>query len=96
MDGGKGGGRLARLVRLEVANQMPPYRYIGRALDLLQGFLNFVFTEVALAGRVGGANIVRAEGLRDGQKPDVSRIAPRRPRGRINPRTDRREVDGDV
>ena len=68
-----GAGGLSGLVRLQVADQMPLQRVIGRLGNFLQGFLHLVFAEIALPGVGGGTNGVDGMGLGDGDQPDVIR-----------------------
>src|SRR4026209_1328738 len=53
-------GGLLRLVRLQVANKMPPYLNVGCFADFLQAFLDLVFAEIHLAGGGGGADGIGA------------------------------------
>ena len=69
---------LARLVRLQMADEMPPERNVGRFADLLQGLLDLVLAEIVLAGGHGGPDVVGAEGLRDGDEGDLGRAPGRR------------------
>jgi len=57
-----------------MADEMPSQVHVGRFADLLQGFLDLVFAEVALAGGPGGADMIRAEGLRYGDELDIRRV----------------------
>ena len=66
----------SRLVRLQVADEMPPQSGIGRLCNFLQGFLDLVLAEVALPGVGGGPDGVDGMGLGDGDQPDVVRRAP--------------------
>src|SRR5438874_5419931 len=54
---------------------MPHDLQIARIGALGLRFLYFVFAEIDLAGRRGGAHGVSAEGLRNRDKSDVGRIA---------------------
>ena len=64
-------GSLARFVRLQVADQVPPNVHVGRRRDFLQGLLHAVFAEIALAGIERRANSVKGEVLGDGDEADV-------------------------
>src|SRR5439155_27159662 len=75
MDDVEAGGSPARLVRLQVANEVPPDLKVGRLLDLLQSLLHFVLAEVDLPRRGGGPNMFSAKGLRDGDEADRRRVA---------------------
>ncbi len=88
-------GGLLRLVRLEVADEMPPCRDIGRVGDLLQAFLHLVLAELPLPGRPRLAHAVGAERLRDGDQRDLG-CRPSRAAGRLgDPLPDFGEVAGD-
>src|SRR5262249_45286289 len=67
---------LFRFVRLQVADEMPGETEIARAVDLLLRFLDFVFAEVELTARGGGADVAAREGLGNGDEADRGRIAP--------------------
>src|SRR5262245_9390972 len=54
---------LAGLVRLHMADQVPPKSQIGSLLHLQQRFLHLVLAEVDLAGFSDGANMIDAERL---------------------------------
>ena len=64
---------------------MPPYLHVGRFADLLQGFLDLVFAEVALAGGPGGADVIGAEGFRNGDELDIRRVPAGAAGGRVDP-----------
>ena len=66
----------ARFISLQVTYQMPGEGQTGRVADFLQGFLDFVFAEVGLAGGRGGTDGVGGERLGNGDQEDRSRIAP--------------------
>ena len=68
-------GRLLRFVRLEMADEVPADRQIGRLRDLLQRFLHFVFAEVDLAGGRSGAHVLGRKRFRDGDERDGGGIA---------------------
>ena len=82
------------LVRLQVADEMPPWRAIGGFADLLQAFLDLVLAEVpwwpaAQASRT----LIGPEGLRDGDQRDFAdglrpdrRDGPTRRCGRVRQR----------
>jgi hypothetical protein len=55
---------------------MPPDLHIGQSANLLQGFLDLVLSEVALAGRRGGPDVLGAERLGNGDQPDIAGLAP--------------------
>ena len=88
--------RLACLVRLQMADQVPPDRDVGRFLDLLQRLLHLVFPEVALAGGPGGPDVIGAEGLRDRNQRDLGRVTAGSAGSRGHPRPDGVEVLRDV
>src|SRR3954463_2162858 len=95
MDAVKAGRGFPGLVRLQVADEMPPDRDVGRVADFLQSFLDFVFPEVLLACGVGGANRVGAECLGDRNEADGRRIPAGAAGGRMEPGPDRLEVSCD-
>ena len=66
---------LSRLVRLQVADEMPPQSHIGRLCNFLQGFLDLVFAEVDLARVRRGPDGVDWVGLGDRDQPDVVRLS---------------------
>ena len=68
---------------------MPPARQVSAvSRDFLQGFLNLVLAEIALAGRPRGADVVGAEGLRNRDEGDLGRVAAGAAGGRVDPRPD--------
>ena len=73
---------------------MPPYLHVGRFADLLQGFLDLVLAEIALACSPGGSHVIGAERLRDGDEADVRRVPAGAAGGRVDPGPDRLEVGG--
>jgi hypothetical protein len=85
VNAGERGGGFLRLVRLQVADEMPPYLHVGRFADLLQGFLDLVFAEVTLAGGPGGADVIGAERFRDRDELDVRRVPAGAAGGRADP-----------
>jgi hypothetical protein len=89
--------RLACLVRLQVADQVPAQIGMvgGERVDLGEGFLDAVLAEVALAGGDRGADGVQAERLGDGDEPDGIRRPAARLGGTGDPRPHRVEVGGD-
>ena len=54
-------GRLLRLVRLQVADQVPAHRQVGGSADLLQRLLDPVLAEVLLAGVDGGPHALERD-----------------------------------
>jgi hypothetical protein len=74
---------------------MPPHVYVGRCGDLLQGLLDLVLAEVALARRVRFTDGVGAEGLRDGDERDGRRVPAGAARGRVDPGPDGPQVLAD-
>ena len=76
---------LLRLVRLQMADEMPPCGDIGRVGDFLQAFLHLVLAELPLAGVPGLAHGVDAERLRDRDESDVGCGPPGPPCGLGNP-----------
>jgi len=68
---------LSRLVRLQVADQVPAQRQIGGAIDLVERLLDFVFAEVDLAGVRRGPHVVGGKGFRDGDETNGGGVAPR-------------------
>ena len=88
LDAREGQCRLLRLVGLQVADEMPPCRYIGRVGDLLQPLLDLVLAEIALPCSPRFADAVGAECLRDRDegdvpRPDVRSAAPPRQCGHV-------------
>ena len=75
---------------------MPPDGDIGRLADLLQGFLDLVLAEIALARRAGGADVIGAERLRDGDERDLVRVTAGAAGGRVDPCPDDLEIVRDV
>jgi hypothetical protein len=75
LNDGQTGGCSSSLVRLQVADEMPFEREVGRSLDLLQGFLHPVLTEGPLSGGGSGSNVLETERLGDGNQPDIVRGA---------------------
>ena len=63
------GGRLAALVRLQVADEMPLQAESGQCADLGRGFLHVVLAEGALAGAGQPRHRVRRLRLRYRQQP---------------------------
>src|SRR6266850_1937391 len=68
---------------------MPADRQTRRLVHLLERFLDFVFAEIDLAGRCGGAHVVGGKGLGDGDEADAGGVAfdpagrPRDPRANV-------------
>jgi hypothetical protein len=85
VNAGERASRLFRLVRLQVADEMPPDLHVGRFADLLQGFLDPVFAEVALAGGPRRADVGGAERFRHGDELDVRRVPAGAAGGRVDP-----------
>src|SRR5207253_718073 len=96
MDEVEGRAGFARLVRLQVADQMPPDREVGAPGNLLESFLHFVLAEIDLTLRGGGAHVLDAERLRNRDQPDRGRIAPCAPRRVCDLPADALEPRGDV
>jgi hypothetical protein len=63
MNAGECCRRSLRLVRLQVADEMPPYLHVGRVSDLLQPLLDFVLAKVDLACAMRGSHVIGAERL---------------------------------
>ena len=75
MDDGERRRHLRRLVRLEMADQMPADSLeIGSIGDLLKRFLDLVLTEIHLAGRDGGPHVIGWEGLGNRDQCDAVRV----------------------
>ena len=70
-------GGLPRLVRLQVADEVPPDRSVGHHADLLQPFLHLVLAEIALAGSHRRRHVPGPVGLRHRHEPHGRRVAPR-------------------
>ena len=68
VDGVEYGGGAARLVGLEVPDEMPAKRQFRCVRDLLQTFLHLVFGEIQLACVCGGTDVMRGERLGDGDE----------------------------
>ena len=66
---------LPRLVRLQVADQVPAEGRSAVRVHLLERFLDLVLAEVDLAGVGGGADVVGGEGLGDGDEADGGGVA---------------------
>ena len=85
---------LSHLVRLQMADQVPPDLHVGRSVHLLQGFLHLVLAEIALPGVVRLPDGLDRERLGHRDQPDVPG-APARPQGRVrDPLAHRREPFG--
>src|SRR6266545_107320 len=98
IDGMNAGERhrgLFRLVRLQVADEMPPYLNVGRLADFLQGFLELVLAEIALACGPRGADVRGAEGLGNRDQADVRGVPAGAPCGGVDPGPDGLEVGSD-
>jgi hypothetical protein len=54
-----------------MADEMPFESEVLERLDLREGLLNAIFAEDALPGRSGGADVVSAEGLGNGDERDA-------------------------
>jgi hypothetical protein len=65
---------LAGLVRLEVADEVPPDGFIGRCTDFRQGLLDAVLTEIALPGGMGLADGIQRKRLGNGDQADGGRV----------------------
>jgi len=90
------GRGFSRLVRLQVADEVPPQSGIGGLCNFLQGFLDLVLAKVDLPGVGGGPDGLDGMGLGDGDQPDVFRLTPGAP-GRVRDSiTDARQVCGNV
>ena len=96
MNAGERTGGLPRLVRLQVADQVPLDGNVGGVADLLQGFLDLVLAEVPLAGGPGGADVVGAERLRNRDEGDLARVTVGAAGGRVHPCPDDPEILRDV
>ena len=70
LDAGERARDLVGLVGLEGADQVPAEWQVGGVGPLGEGFLDAVLAEIDLAGGVGGADGVGAEGLADGDETD--------------------------
>src|SRR5262245_8663362 len=75
LDGVEARRCLPRLVRLQVADEMPADRQVRGLVHLAQRFLHFVLPEVDLTGRGCGADGVSGEGFGDGDEADAGGIA---------------------
>ena len=73
---------------------MPPDLLVGGFGDFLQGFLDLVFAEVALARRPRRPHAVGVEGLGNGYEEDVRRVPADPARGLVDPGPDGPEVGG--
>ena len=80
---------LFRLVRLQVADQVPANRQVRRLVHLLERFLDLVFAEIDLTGVGGGAHELGGECFGNGDEADGGGVAPG-PAGR--PRDARADV----
>src|SRR3990170_6186544 len=67
---------LPRLVRLQMADQVPSNRQVGGPVHLFQGFLKLVLSEIELPAVGGGSDVVGGEGFRDGDESNGRRVAP--------------------
>ena len=65
LDRGERRRGFSSLVRLQVTEEMPPDLRFRSTLDLLEGFLNAVFTKITLAGGVRFADQVHRKRLGD-------------------------------
>ena len=81
--------RLPGLVRLQVAEEMPP-DLEGRSMSEIfcRRFLDTVLAEVALAGGVGLADRVDGKGLGNGDEPDGGGVPAGRPGRGVDARAD--------
>jgi hypothetical protein len=77
---------------LQVADEMPPCRNIGRLIDFLQGFLHFVLAKVALSGRPRLTDVGGRERFRNGNYRNVVRIASSSARGVCHAPPDIRKI----
>src|SRR4029453_11922325 len=83
------------LVRLQMADEMPPRRNIGGLANLLQAFLHLVLAELALTGVPRLTYLVDAERLRHRDQRYVRWRSARTLGCRSNPSADVRQVRGD-
>ena len=72
------GRRLRRLVRLQVADEMPAQRKVRPSRAASAAPPDFVFAEVDLSGERGGAHVVGVEGFGDGDEADAGGSRPAR------------------
>ncbi len=72
---GEVGGDVARLVRLDVADEMPGDVVLRERLDLGERILQVVFAEVALTGIERGRHHGRRLGLADRHQMHIARVA---------------------
>jgi hypothetical protein len=86
---------LSGLVRLEVAEEMPPDGSIGRCTDLQQGLLDAVLPEVALPGGISLADGVERKRLGDSDEADGGEVPAGRGRRGGDARADGRQPVGD-
>src|SRR5256885_454670 len=63
------------LVRLQMADQVPPNRQVGCPVHLFKSFLKLVFSEIDLAAVGDGSDVVCGEGFRDGDQSNACRVA---------------------
>ncbi len=63
MDHVEAAARFRRLVRLQVADEMPAERKVRRSIHLVERLLDFVLTEVDLSTLGGDANVRGVERL---------------------------------
>ena len=63
------------LVRLQMADQVPPNRQVGCPIHLVQRFLKFVFSEIDLPAVGDGPDVVGGEGFRDGDESNGRGVA---------------------
>ncbi len=66
---------LRRLVRLKVADEVPPKRQVAGPIHLVERLLHLVLTEVGLSTVGGDANVRGVERLGDGNQADGGGIA---------------------
>src|SRR6478672_2129628 len=95
MHAGERGRGLLRFVRLQMADQVPSQRSVGRLGDLLQGFLDAIFAEVTLTRLGGFEDGCERKRLGDGNEGDAGGIPPGSLRGGSNPGLDEGELVGD-
>lgn len=77
IDGAEKFGSLAGLVRLQVADHVPPgVSQIAQAIDLTCELLHPIFAEMPDASLVSLADALSGEGLADGHECDFAGIAP--------------------
>ena len=92
VDPGEAGRGAARLVRLQMADQVPPDAQPGGPLDLPERLLHAVLAEVGETGARGCFYGGQWERLGDGDEPDRSRIPPGGRRGAVEAVTNEPEI----